>query len=95
MKFRNRAVLQLALWFALGACSFAANNAYLYVVHGIPGRDIADNLNPGLPIDILVNGESCLVRGLTFSNTSGPFTFSPGLYDVQIGWANTLARLCG
>jgi len=91
MKFRSRTVLQLALCFALGASAFAANNAYLYVVHGIPGRDIADNLNPGLPIDILVNGENCLVRGLTFSNTSGPFTLSPGQYDVQISLANALA----
>ncbi|MGC1490404.1 MAG: DUF4397 domain-containing protein, partial [Candidatus Acidiferrum sp.] len=69
----------------------AESNAYLYVVHGIPGRDIADNLNPGLPIDILINGKSCLVRGLTFGNTSGPFTLAAGTYDVQISMSNTLA----
>jgi hypothetical protein len=82
--------LQLALWFALGASSFAANNAYLYLVHGIPGRDVADNLNPGFPIDILISGD-CLVRGLTFGNTSGPLSFSAGTYDVQISDANSLA----
>jgi hypothetical protein len=92
MKLRTRVVSQLAaLLLVLGAFSFASNNAYLYIVHGIPGRDIADNLNPGFPIDILVNGKSCLVRGLTFGNSSGPFTLAAGTYDVQISMANTLS----
>jgi hypothetical protein len=92
MKHRTRVVLQLAaLLFVLGAFSFASSDAYLYIVHGIPGRDIADNLNPGFPIDILVNGKSCLVRGLTFGNSSGPFTLAAGTYDVQISMANTLS----
>ncbi len=92
MKLRTRVALQLAaLFLALGASALAESNAYLYIVHGIPGRDIADNLNPGLPIDILVNGKSCLVHGLTFGNTSGPFTLAAGTYDVQISMANTLA----
>jgi hypothetical protein len=92
MKLRTRVFLLLAtLCLALGASSLAESNAYLYVVHGIPGRDIADNLNPGLPIDILINGKSCLVRGLTFGNTSGPFTLAAGTYDVQISLSNTLA----
>lgn len=91
MKLHTRVVLQLAaLCLALGASAFAANDGYLYIVHGIPGRDIADNLNPGLPIDILVSGD-CLVRGLTFGNTAGPFSFSVGTYDVQISLANSLA----
>ncbi|HKM46827.1 MAG TPA: DUF4397 domain-containing protein [Terriglobales bacterium] len=91
MNFRTRVVLQLAaLCLALGASAFAANDGYLYIVHGIPGRDIADNLNPGLPVDILVSGD-CLVRGLTFGNTAGPFSFSAGTYDVQISLANSLA----
>jgi len=91
MKLRTRIVLQLTtLFLALGASAFAANDAYLYIVHGIPGRDIADNLNPGFPVDILVNGKSCLIHGLTFGNTSGPFTLAAGTYDVQISLANTL-----
>lgn len=92
MNLRTRVVLQLAaLFLALGASALADSNAYLYIVHGIPGRDIADNLNPGLPIDVLVNGKSCLVHGLTFGNSSGPFTLVAGTYDVQISLANTLA----
>ena len=90
MKLRTRVVLQLAtLCLALGASSFAAD-AYLYVVHGIPGRDIADNLNPGLPVDVAISGE-CPVHGLTFGSTTGPFTLSAGTYTVQISMANTLA----
>jgi hypothetical protein len=92
MKRRTRVALQLAtLCVVLAAYGFAADNAYFYIVHGIPGRDIADNLNPGLPIDVLINGESCASRGLTFGSTIGPFSFSPGTYEVQISDANTLA----
>ena len=91
MKLRTRVALQLAsLCLVLGVYGFAANNAYLYIVHGIPGRDIADNLNPGLPIDVLIDGD-CLARGLSFANTSGPLSFPAGTYDVQISDANTLA----
>jgi hypothetical protein len=92
MKLRTRVFAQLVgLCLILAASSFAADNAYLYIVHGIPGRDLADNLNPGLPIDILVNGKSCLVHGLIFGNTSGPFTLTAGTYEVRISLANTLA----
>ena len=89
MNRRTHAILQLALWFALGASAIAADHADLYFVHGIPGRAIAGNLDPALPIDVLINGESCLVQGLTFTNTTGPFPLSPGRYDLQISPANT------
>jgi Domain of unknown function (DUF4397) len=92
MKLCIRVVLQLAaLALALAGPSFAAEESYLYIIHDLPGRDVAANLNPGLPIDILINGKSCLVRGLTFGNTSGPLTLAPGEYDVQISLSNTLA----
>lgn len=91
MKLRTRVLVQLAaLCFVLAAYGFAADNAYLYIVHGIPGRDVADNLNPGLPIDVLING-TCLARGLSFGNTSGPLSFSAGTYNVEISDANSLA----
>jgi Domain of unknown function (DUF4397) len=91
MKLRIRVVCQLAALLLLGAFSFAADNAYLYIVQGIPGRDIADNVNPGLPVDVLINGKSCVVRGLAFGSVSGPLSFSAGTYDVQISEADTLA----
>ena len=65
MKLRTRVVLQLAaLCFVLAAYGFAADNdnAHLYIVNGVPGRDISKTLNPGYPIDVLVNGESCQSR---------------------------------
>jgi len=90
MQLRTRVVMQLAaLCLAVGASALAENNAYLYIVHAIPGRDIADNLNPGLPVDILFNGKSCLIRRLTFGNTSGPLPLAAGTYDVQISLSNT------
>jgi len=92
MKLRTRVVLQLAaLCLMLGAYGLADDNAYLYIVHSIPGRDIADNLNPGYPIDVLVNGKDCLVRGLSFGSSSGPFTLAAGTYSLAISEANTLA----
>jgi len=91
MKLSPRVVLQLVAFFlALSASALAASDGYLYVVQGIPGRDISGNLNPGLPLDVLVNGE-CLIRGLTFDNTSGPLSLAPGTYNVQISEANSLA----
>jgi hypothetical protein len=91
MKLRLRVVLQLAAFFlALGASALASSNAYLYIVQGIPGRDISEGLNPGLPLDVLINGE-CLIRGLTFDNTSGPLSLAGGTYDVQISESDSLA----
>jgi hypothetical protein len=92
MKRRTRVVMHLAaLCFVLAAYGFATDDAYLYIVHGIPGRGIAATLNPGFPIDVLVNGESCLERGLAFGSITGPLGFSAGTYDVQISEANSLA----
>ena len=92
MKHHTRAVLQLAaLCFVLGVFGFAASdNAYLYVVHGIPGRDIADNVNPAYPIDVLLSG-SCQIRGLAYDSTNGLLSFAAGTYDVEISEANSLA----
>jgi hypothetical protein len=92
MRLRTRVVLQLAaLCFVLGAYSFAADNAYLTIVHTIPGRDVSDKVNPGFPIDVLINGETCLPRNLSFGNTNGPLSFSPGTYEMLISEANSLA----
>ena len=92
MKLRTRVVLQVAVCLVLAAFGFAADtNAYLYIVHGIPGRDLADNFNPGYPVDILINGKTCLVRNLAFGSSSGPFTLAADTYNLAISQANTLA----
>lgn len=91
MKLRTRVVLQLAsLCMVLATYGLASNNAYLYIVNAIPGRDIADNLNPGYPIDVLVNGKDCLIRGLSFGNSDGPYTLAAGTYTLEISESNTL-----
>ncbi len=48
MKLRRiRVSLQLAaVCLLLGAYGLAAETSYLYIVQGIPGRDISDTLNP-------------------------------------------------
>jgi hypothetical protein len=93
MKSRTRVVLQIAaLCLVVATTGFAQDtNAYLYIVHGLPGRNIADNANPGFPIDVLVNGKTCLIRGLTFDNSDGPYTLAAGTYSIAISEANTLA----
>jgi hypothetical protein len=92
MKLRTRVVFQLAaLCLAMGAYGFAADNAYLYIVHGIPGRDVAKNLSPVFPIDVLINGDTCLPRDVATGIVSGPFSFPAGTYEVLISEANSLA----
>jgi hypothetical protein len=91
MKTRMTLVSQIvAVCLALSAASFAADASF-YIVHGIPGRNLAESLNPGLPVDILLNYDACVAHGLTFGNIAGPYTLPPGQYSVQISPANTLA----
>jgi uncharacterized protein DUF4397 len=95
MSAYSRISLQLtALCLILTAVSFAADassaDASLYVVHGIPGRDVAADVNPALPVDLLLNDDVCSFRGLTFPGTSGPLTLPAGNYDIKISPANSL-----
>jgi len=91
MKTRTRVVLQLAAMLVLAAFAMADDNGYLYIVHGIPGRDVSPTINPGYPVDVLVNGKTCIARGLTFGNSYGPYTLAAGTYDIAISEANNLA----
>jgi len=84
--------MQLAtLCLVLGAYGFAADDAYLYIVHAIPGRDIAGTANPSFPVDVLINGETCIPRNAAYGTVYGPYSFSPGTYEVLISATNTLA----
>ena len=92
MKLRTRVAIQLtALCLLLGAYSFAADSSYLYIVNATPGRDLGSSVNPAYPIDILINGVTCLPRNLAYGTTSVPLTLAPGTYDVQISQSNALA----
>lgn len=92
MKNRIRCVLGLALLCAaLTTAMSASENAYMYLVQGIPGRDYSTTTDPQFPVDVLINDENCSVRGLTYGAIQGPLTFVPGTYDVKISVANSLA----
>ena len=92
MQNRIRYTLTLALLCAaLTTVMSASENAYMYLVHGIPGRDYSTTTDPQFPVDVLINDETCNLRGLTYGAIQGPLTFVPGTYDVKISLANTLA----
>jgi uncharacterized surface protein with fasciclin (FAS1) repeats len=59
--------------------------ASVYVVHGIPGKDLG--LPRALPVDIAVNG-SCTLKGFTFGRIAGPLSLAEGTYNVKISLAN-------
>ena len=65
--------------------------ASFLVVHGIPGRDVAESLDPLLPVDVLVAGKYCLLQGLTYGTIAGPFDIPAGTYSVAVSLANPLA----
>jgi Domain of unknown function (DUF4397) len=69
----------------------AADNAYLYVLQGIPGRDYTAATDPVFPVDILINGDICYEHGLTYGDIAGPLTLAPGSYSVNVSVADSLA----
>jgi len=79
-------VLTAALFvFAMLPAHSIAQNADVYVIHGIPGADLG--LDPELPVDISVNG-ACAITGFKFMQVAGPLPFEPGEYNIQISLAN-------
>ena len=65
----------------------AASKAQLIVVHGLPGQDIGQP--ESLPVDVLVNGSVCLLKGFTFGTITPPVSLAAGTYRVAISLANT------
>ena len=64
----------------------AAPTAQLIVVHGLPGQDIGQPNS--LPVDVLVNGSICLLKGFTFGTVTPPVSLAAGTYKVAISLAN-------
>jgi hypothetical protein len=92
MKNRIRLTIALALFCAAwSTAALASDNAYLYLVQGVPGRDYSATTDPQFPVDVLINDEVCYLHGLAFGTISGPLTLAPGSYDVKISVANSLA----
>ena len=96
MKLRETlASLMLATCVSLGANAFAAEDANLYFVHGIPGRDVAANAEPTFPVDVPINDEVCYLHGFTFGGTNGPLTVPPGEYDTNSPSVDSTVALGG
>jgi hypothetical protein len=92
MKNPIRMTLALALLCAaMSTAALASENAYMYLVHGVPGRDYSTTTDPQFPVDVLLNNETCYEHGLTYGTIIGPLTFVPGSYDVKVSVANSLA----
>jgi hypothetical protein len=89
--FRLLILIVVASLLPLGASLAQAEDASVYVVHGIPGHDIGASADPALPVDVLVNNSVCLLKGLKFGEVAGPFTIPAGTYDFKISLANTLS----
>jgi hypothetical protein len=89
MKNSIRFAFVLALLCA--AMSTASFGSSMYIVQGIAGRDYVTPSDPAFPVDVLLNGEICYVRGLAFGTVEGPLTFDPGSVNIKISVANSLA----
>jgi len=74
----------------LSTAMLASDNSYLYLLQGIPGRDYSASADPALPVDVLINGDLCYQRGLTYGTIAGPLTLIPGTYEVQVSVADSL-----
>ncbi|MCX7603027.1 MAG: DUF4397 domain-containing protein [Bryobacteraceae bacterium] len=61
----------------------AAQSAYVYAVHGIPGMN-------GFPVDVKV-GSECVLKGFTFGTVAGPLALPAGSYTLEISAANAQA----
>jgi hypothetical protein len=68
-----------------------AQDATVFIVHGIPGIDV--NLDPELPVDISVDG-TCLLQNFKFEEIAGPVSLAAGTYNIQIKLAD-LSNPCG
>lgn len=92
MNNRIRVTFALALLcVALSTAALASDNAYMYLVNGIPGRDYTTATDPTFPVDVLLNDVICYTHGLAYGTVLGPLTFTPGSYDVKVSVANSLA----
>ncbi len=81
--------LLASLAFLVSPFAHAADTASFIVVHGIPGRDVGPTVNPKLPVDVLVNKTTCLLKGLQFGQITNAVKVPAGTYGLDISLANT------
>jgi hypothetical protein len=88
---KRRISISLILVLALAVMSFvmvsADDDAMVYVGHGIPGQALGLEDNE-LPVDVLVNDETCLLEGFEFGSFAGPVELEAGIYNIKISLAN-------
>jgi hypothetical protein len=69
----------------------SSGNATVYIIHGIPGKDInallGASLPADLPVDVSVNG-GCALQSFRFRQIVGPLSLPAGAYDIAISVAN-------
>ncbi len=88
-----RAVLAIVLalgvaFTSFGSAAASTGNASVYVIHGIPGKDLG--LDPSLPVDVKVAG-GCALQGFKFGQVVGPLSLPAGTYAIEISVANPAA----
>lgn len=88
---KNCIRLAFALALLCAALSTATFASSMYLVQGLPGRNLAEATDPAFPVDVLINDEVCYQRGLAFGTVAGPLTLFPGTYNVKVSIANSLA----
>lgn len=71
-----------------------ATGAFVYVVHGLPGRELGATVNPALPVDVLIDGSNCVIHGASFGEIAGPFNLPAGSHSFVVSSANTTTP-CG
>jgi hypothetical protein len=81
--------LVLAAAFVLFSAPASAQGtrAEVFVVHGIPGQDVA-GAPRDLPVDVSVNG-ACALPNLRYGQIVGPLQLNPGTYRVAVHFPAT------
>jgi hypothetical protein len=89
---------RFALLAVLGSASIAniaqAQNAYLFIAHAVPGRNISSTTNPEFPVDFSANGV-CVAKGINFGDIRGPLTETAGTTTAQFTIANSASPCQG
>jgi hypothetical protein len=91
LQLRHRFALAVAFSAAVLAGTVQAqDSATLYLAHAASGRDMSSTTDPALPIDVSINGV-CVVKGESFGEILGPYSFPAGTLLVRVSMANSLA----
>ena len=77
-----RGFVFIAICVLLSVPASAQSQAEVFVIHGIPGQDVA-GAPRDLPVDVSVNGV-CALPNFRYGQIVGPLAFAPGTYRVAV-----------